>query len=680
MFNQGLPFSTQQADYTYYRQDPNMSQEVLLRIDDFPHRLAGQRDALERYLRVAIQNAHQRNGLRMFIYNQMSANNWQNQDWIAIVRNLGSLLDFMIFDQQKQGTQQLVGEAVEFTIKLMMLRAVEQYPALQQIMDQAMIADMQTVYNQREVLRNSMNQVAMQNQQGGLMFGNQSNGNNNRQLFNLSTGNDWSSAFSAGTQPQRQSELGGGTSSRISIGDLAPTPPTHQSIKTPSGVCETWESDPNNAHAFVGGGHTDFRGFFAQTEETVVQPNWDDNPQQPVQEQTYRDRILEKFGVVLPLVEIEGREYPVVYDSFYYQLDEKGNLMKQEDHIIAEASFDTKPAMPVIPHYKPIDKTAPESHLNTQVSFLKSGDVENGLIVLDDTIVGLPLDTAANFVNLRTNAYATGRVVEFGLLSVDAVFVPDAEEFYKKFSGLLIEDPETDLSKLMELVKDSGDINDVLYRKLNRRVTTAINRILKENLGLSISISDGASDWMDLPKYLRTKKGEAYMNALGDCGMSLLNAASCVANGAMDETLRGYNSLKLHLNQSSGIALDRKEYNFRPMDEEEIKAADIRVKSECEAGCIGDESFVQLVYRDYVALLPTEFDNLRIELADNEVTVVHSSAHEELAGYLSSLYRRAGGDSCRFDNIYVTTIDGAVMRVVRLALADDTVLGLIRDF
>lgn len=684
--NQGLPFSPQQADYSFYRQDPNVSQEVMLQIPDFPARLAGQRDALERFARVVLQNGHQRNPLRLFVYNQMSANNWQNLDWIALVKNLGNLLDFLIFDQHNAGTQELVSGAVELTVKLMMLRAVEQYPNLQSYLDQAMYNELGQIKQRRDQIRTLMSQTQVQ--QGGL-FPQQNQMNQNAQLMNVGGSANWSAGLQQQfhQQPQaQQTQLGGGTSSRISIGDLAPpkqTQPT--SIQTGSGMFETWESDPNRQHANIGGGNTNFRGFFAETEEVQLKPNWEQAapapaPEQPV-ETNYRDELIAKYGAVFPMIEIAGKAYPLVYDRYRFQINENGALMKIEDHVIEQMEAEPRPVSLSIPHYVPVDKTAPESAVNTRVSFLKAAEEDHGLEVLPDAIVGLEIDTAAGLVNMRTNAYIEKKVVEFTALTVDAVFVPDVEKFKADFAGLLIESPESDITKLMELVKSSGQVADALYRKLNRRVTTAINQILNENLGLSATISDGATDWAELPAWLNKKKGAKHLAALSDSVMAVVNAACCIASGELDDTVRDYNYAKLHINQTSGVIYDRKLYDVRSMDSAEMEAYDSEVLASCSAAALTIDSFIQLIYRDYVSLLPVEFENLGIDIADGkEVTVVHESAHPELNNYIKGLYRRAGGDVSRFDNIYLTTIDGAVMRVVRLSLADDTVLGLVRVF
>lgn len=682
--NQGLPFSPQQADYSFYRQDPNVSQEVLLQIPDFPNRLAGQRDSLERFARVVIQNGHNRNPLRMFVYNQMSANNWQNHDWIALVKNLGNLLDFLIFDQNNAGTNELVSGAIELTVKLMMLRAVEQYPALQSFIDQAMFTELNNVKQRRDQIRALMNQTQVQQ---GVMFPQQQN-NQNVQLMSIGGSANWSSGLNSQmTIPQqnRQPELGGGTSSRISIDDIAPArnPQQPLAIQTGSGMFETWESDPGKKHPHIGGGHTEFRGFFGETEEVKLTPQWEQPATQPQQPpvKNVQEELIAKYGAVFPLLDVAGKAYPLVYDRYRYQLNENGALMNIEDHIIDQMDRQETVPPQAIPLYIPVDKNAPESPVNTRVSFLRTAEEEHGLEILPDAIVGLEIDTAAGLVNMRTNAYVEKKVVEFGLITVDAVFVADSEKFKKDYAGLLIESPETDITKLMELIKKSGDDSDALYRKLNRRTTRAINQILNDNLGVAATIDDGASDWVGLPAWLKNKKGAKHMAALSDCAMQIVNAACCVASGELDETIRDYNYAKLHVNQTSGLIYDRKLYDVRSMSGEEMEAYDADVLAACGAAALTNDSFIQLIYRDYVSLLPVEYDHLGIDVADGkEVTVVHASSHPELNTYLKGFYRRAGGDVSRFDNLYLTTIDGVLMRVVRLALADDTLLGLIRVF
>lgn len=670
MFN-ALPFSPQQADYTFYRQDPNVSQEVLLHIPEFPARLAQQRETLERYARNVVQQGHQRNPMRMFIFNQMSAQNWQNNDWVALVKNLGILLEYLIFDQRKPGNSQLVQESVDLVVKFMMLRAAEQYPELLKYIDQAMYNELNNIANTREQLRGLMNQAAAQQSAGQpnlLQIGNTANWGGSQQhqsvpLQNMNHG------------------LGGGTSQRISVADFASPERknTPLAIETPGGILESWDADPNARFAKVGGGHTEFAGFFAETEERTAQPKWDE-PQQPA-EPDYRQQIIDKYGALFPMIEIGGKEYPLAYDRYRYQLTEKGTLMKQEDHIIEQMEVPTPaPSKAAIPTYKPIDQAAPDTNMNTRVAFLKCTE-QNGLELLPDAVVGLEIDTAVGMVNYRTNAYVEQKVVEFSTLTVDSVFVPDIAKFKEDFAGLLIDSPETDITKLMELVKASGSVADAAYRKLNRRVTQAINRILNDNMGLKATIDDGASDFMELPAWINQKKGSKYLAAFNDCVMAVVNAASCVADGVLDDTVREYSYAKMMVSQSSGVVYDRAKYDIRPLVGEELEAADTEVRAACQAAALDNDSFIQLIYRDYVSLLPVEFTTLGLDLAEGkEVTVIHRSAHPELNDYMKEFYRRAGGDASRFDNLYITTIDGAVLRVVRLALADETVLGLVREF
>lgn len=670
---QALPFSPQQADYTFYRQDPNVSHEVLLNIPDFPARLSKDRDPLERFARNVLQQGHSRNAMRMFLYNQMSAQNWQNNDWIALVRNLGMLLEFLIFDQGKPGTGELIQETVDMTVKFMMLRAAENYPELLKYIDQAMYNELGSIQKTREQVRMLMNQV--QTHQPS---------NQNTQLLGIGSTPSWSAGMQQQNSVAPNHSLGGGTSGRISIADFSPpaTNTNGPTIETPGGILESWGSDPNKPHPQVGGGHSEFSNIFRQTDEVITTPQWD--PVEPATatnpEDDYREKVIEKYGALFPMIEIGNKEYPLVYDRYRYQLTEKGTLMRQEDHIIDQLETPVAPPPAAIPTYKPIDPTAPDTNMNTRVGFLKAAS-RDGVMVVTDSLVGLEIDTAAGLINMRTNAYVEQKVVEFNIITVDSVFVPDVPKFKKEYAGLLIDSPETDITKLMELVQASGKEADAVYRKLNRRVTLAINRIMRENLGLASGVSDGASDYMELPAWINKKKGGKYLSAFNDCVMSVVNAASCIADGLLDDTVRDYNYAKLLVNQSSGLVYDCSDYTVRAMVGEELDASDAEVVAACAQAGLDSDSFIQLIYRDYVSLLPVEFANLGVDLADNNhVTVIHHSAHPELNNYMKEFYRRAGGDASRFDNLYVTTIDGAVMRVVRLALAEDTVLGLVRVF
>ena len=116
-------------DMTYYRQDPWQSPESFMNLPQYPQSANELRNRIERQLRAMLQGNALDNQLRAYLYHQMSANNYINNDWGALVTSAAQLMEAEV----GRGTvlaETNFGNILARAIQVYLVRAVERDPNL----------------------------------------------------------------------------------------------------------------------------------------------------------------------------------------------------------------------------------------------------------------------------------------------------------------------------------------------------------------------------------------------------------------------------------------------------------------------------------------------------------------------------------------------------------------------
>lgn len=117
-----------------------------------------------------IQQGAQTTNLRAFAFNQLSENNYQNQEFVNLVSLIVSIMMYSVY-VQKQSTQlgQLVQLGVQKGIEYQLASNVAQYPALQSYLDVNAQNYVRTVLNELQQIRPQLQNMMAQLSGGGGM-------------------------------------------------------------------------------------------------------------------------------------------------------------------------------------------------------------------------------------------------------------------------------------------------------------------------------------------------------------------------------------------------------------------------------------------------------------------------------------------------------------------------------
>lgn len=139
------------------------------------------------YTMHELQSNAQKNPQRCFLFNSMSVNRWQNQQFAELVKSVGDYAEFLASTGQVQGAEAAIQRAANQMCTIMVAVYVSQYPALQQGMNQQQWGDMQ----QAQQLYNQIGAAIRQ-------FQSQSQGFGNTQMGGMPQSGQWQTVHATG--------------------------------------------------------------------------------------------------------------------------------------------------------------------------------------------------------------------------------------------------------------------------------------------------------------------------------------------------------------------------------------------------------------------------------------------------------------------------------------------------
>ena len=110
----------------------------------------------------ALQTRAGQNSLRMFLYNQMGANNYNNQIFLGLVKSVAELAEYNA--QCGVQIEQAITGAVDLCLQFYAFNNLQQYPALQQYVDPSMVNNLQALANKQSQVVQAMAQYQQQKQ------------------------------------------------------------------------------------------------------------------------------------------------------------------------------------------------------------------------------------------------------------------------------------------------------------------------------------------------------------------------------------------------------------------------------------------------------------------------------------------------------------------------------------
>lgn len=617
-----------------------------------------------------LQTDAQRSGLRMFLYNQMSYNGYQNQDFHEFVTRLADLVNLIMLARGGQDVQRTIQEAALMYTKYKSADNCLKYPALMAGFPQsdAMQIDfehkrfLQTVQQMEMTLqRNSGNQMGYQQPMQNPGYGQPIGGfggqqqpqpyrppmNQLAQPYTPPGGG----RFNAPGQSTNWRDNGPATPFSSPAGLYHNQPPE----ATDTGK---WSNQPPfNANKFTTSSAPEVTLAIAarteaiptQTAPGVQSPVTSMAPPEPAK--SSNAGLLVKAGD--PGVDwVSSEKYPYTFafnpnrSQIYYRFDEDGKMQpiltkKEISPMDRQIHLATPSIAPSWSTAIPTEATVFDSDSAIVSTYQKLED----LVQVEHVP---PLATAISNVEhiakakvaVDSNAHITlpknkrPAFIMFPGVTVDTVAVqPQGIAVVEK----IVETPTVNnIAAVLETLTDDAALgntpNQKLKRAINRRLTARVNKFIKKELALtSGSIGNYEEDIRDLGPYLASQFGAATAKIFNDAHPRLVKEALTFATG------------------SSAISIEDTYFDFVPKKEDQLVSQ------------ISFLDFNQYLYIDLTSIdLALDLATLKsaVGLLESELPLVYALAKKALTGE----------EGISLHNYYLVTSDDVVFEVTRGAI------------
>lgn len=673
-----------QINAQYWRQNVWQSPEVTLNMPEFPQALQQVRDMLERHMRNVLQQRAVENPLRALLFNQMSYNNYQNADWVAMITSAGLLMETLIFAQRAKVDDQLTVYVLDRTCNAFLVRLVDHNQNLANYMN----SNEWNVFNQfraerdqdvntvTQYLRSKQQQFGYPQPQGGYQ---QHSYQQQQQMAAGSLGNSYGTNL---RQPLQSDPLTARRTANLEAPVVTQMNTMEQAFQTAvvdsanrsmradeflaargapqnsSPIMESITLSPGKAPEYQRGGETiDFDNYFTASDQVRVEARRE--PETLKSEVISYEKPKEYKGYRIPMVEIDGRKWPVVYNTITHYVNERGELimtnMRYEDHELTLSNIKEEPGLRTIPIFE-------EEPVEEQGTVERHWLHSSNQIDLDEPLLNIELDSAFQYTDFDCSAYQKKAIVKFVNLRTDAALLADAKEFYERFADFAVGSKQDNMVALWTQLKDMFNYSHAMARKLNARATKAVNHVISKVLNLDFESDSFIEDFPEIHDYLKTNYGELAATRFKQNLQPVHNALCCLLDYELGYTVIDRTAVTIQAANPSGIKWDQESCKFKNMSNEEISRIEaFKDEVQTTVGPIQDCA-VQLVTNEYCALLPVEYEHLKL-LLSNETAVILPSVTPELADFVNDLFEGIGGVNTRFVRVLLGTVDGVMLHV-----------------
>lgn len=509
-----------------------------------------------------LQNRAGQNAMRMFLYNQLSDNNYNNNGFLSLIKTICDIAEY----HAATGTsiEQAISGSIDITVQFFALGNLKAFPALQQYLDQNSIAGLQALEQKQNQLGVALQGYAQQkaarnNQHSAQNFINQGFTQNN-QPFN---------GFAPVTQ-QQPGSWNNQTTGMFTSG--LPQAPASDQPK----MLNSWESQTTSTQCW----RNPEPPQQPAPAQAVQQPGmWNNQPAPPVE--------LFKFNTPPPAVEppqSSAPNYPKIYncdgqtmvkqkdpgvkwkpskrwpvdisDSYlvdvYYVIHEDGSMQPIVKPLTQEQKMEKMKHIDPARHCHPAwRKIVTEGHAERLSALEKRGfnsvnrdeprgrsqEVIKGEQVVKDTVhlIIASEDEVLSQTDIAMVASDTPEkpceaYLRPGIRVTPIASVTDAEGLIGSLSDSV--SLEQCASKLnveayeIAALTDEGQkrSRQIVYGKLNRMLTLSVNHYLKYRLGLpACKLESFDQDGKDILKHLETTYPDNYSAAMRKHQKKIIN-------------------------------------------------------------------------------------------------------------------------------------------------------------
>lgn len=669
---QPLPFNPDLIDQQLWRDDPWRTHEQLFDLG-IPQHMVQFQDYIERSLRAELQAQAHRSPLRTFLYNQMSYNNYQNDDWFSMVTSCSEVAD-MYMGAQRMPVDRAVPAAVDRMIRIRIALNVQRYPALTSWMTQEQLRDSQVMAQDAQVL----------SQEIDAYLG----------VYNAPQPHYQAPHYQA---PHYQAPAYGGPAARVAAGqphpNVRPAAPTigrspQRSQVTSVASTALGRQAPAQSRPAAGVGRRPPQTVSSMVSMSPVAPAPEVEvyqegadsffsmvPVADTQQVRPHQTTIKTTPVTIDAVAEPENKEPVVEDTIELQTNPLPPLayfyedmeMKIEDH----ALFERKPKPQNVVRGLPVYEMREENEsIVVEQDWLDTTTVRQyGLIHSTD------FDSAADLVTFASAAIADSVVAEFPMVLSTPFFVESPELLLEKCRVLttqLQNAPST--VEVMEALKFAETVSWRLARDLDRRLTEATNFFLRVRLGLDpeFNIDSFREDIEDLVPVIREQYGtivhEAFKKGIPQI---LMSVRGLTVDGPEEFVQHNLRKILEPIDKSFVVAGD-------PV---RIELGELPEQVEPLANLLQDvhQNIVTMVSCQYLAVLPMTLEDTGLVIGVGERRLAgENPSTQEFSDFLDDVDARARLAQPLLHATYVQTCDGALLRFAPNELGFDKLYAVER--
>lgn len=669
---QPLPFNPDLIDQQLWRDDPWRTHETLFDLG-IPQHMVQFQDYIERSLRAELQAQAHRSPLRTFLYNQMSYNNYQNDDWFSMVTSCSEVAD-MYMGAQRMPVDRAVPAAVDRMIRIRIALNVQRYPALTSWMTQEQLRDSQVMAQDAQVL----------SQEIDAYLG----------VYNAPQPSYHAPHYQA---PSYQAPAYGGPAARVAAGqphpNVRPAAPAigrspQRSQVTSVASTALGRQAPAQGRPAAGVGRRPPQTVSSMVSMSPVAPAPEVEvyqegadsffsmvPVADTQQVRPHQTTIKTTPVTIDAVAEPENKEPVVEDTIELQTNPLPPLayfyedmeMKIEDH----ALFERKPKPQNVVRGLPVYELREENEsIVVEQDWLDTTTVRQyGLIHSTD------FDSAADLVTFASAAIADSVVAEFPMVLSTPFFVETPELLLEKCKVLttqLQNAPST--TEVLEALKFAETVSWRLARDLDRRLTEATNFFLRVRLGLDpeFNIDSFREDIEDLVPAVRDQYGaivhEAFKKGIPQI---LMSVRGLTVDGPEEFVQHNLRKILEPIDKSFVVAGD-------PV---RIELGELPEQVEPLANLLQDvhQNIVTMVSCQYLAVLPMTLEDTGLVIGIGERRLAgENPSTQEFSDFLDDVDARARLAQPLLHATYVQTCDGALLRFAPNELGFDKLYAVER--
>lgn len=588
-----LPASFQQVDGTYFNGALPQQNDVFPQIQFMPGANTQTIAYAISLFRTYAQTRAEKSPIHCFTYNLLQMNRFQNQLFTGWCQLVADLCDFLERGQQVQSAV-AADKAASRIYQVLMANLCQQYPAIQQYLDQPTLNGLTDAARLGQNISNDITQFKAR-LQGGVGVGQQQGMVNQGQFNHSQHVNSFAvqgvgqpnAGYNNPSAPSSSDGLSGmllGTTAPVA----KPTSSWSGGVQTP--VTQAPPAQVNAKPVETGIVEHDMRAP-ATASDVVVDPNHYIPKGHTIDPARPYDNIRNPGGVVVRPAHL-AKDWKVtpgddsIYPRVYNPQTHIRFLAKWVDGVVKEVIVPYGPEMDYLKHeindalrskamrpkgiVVPLPKYSQTADMTVMTTeWAKLAMVEQSTppellspVVLDDLITGS--------TDLENEAIARSIVVEsLGLNPDDCVPCHEyetakmyqmdiSEACFKALHRFAEFKTPTDVVENLKALLQNGILPLRYYNFIVKRLTQGVNDLLRDALSIQgIRIDDFVEDAIDLGPYLRNKKGPEFEQVyLGNIQSIVLRSMSVVEENVEEGEEPRVGIVDEYLNFQLGIASD----------------------------------------------------------------------------------------------------------------------------